>query len=160
MRMDNSSQITRPPLRPRGQALLDRFLGGLHGATLLIEVLVAIGLVALAAGALVGLGVSIWSAATNGHILTSVEFNVLIGRVLEVFILVELFRITIAYMNHENVVPTVLEAALVAVARKFVVFEASPRAFELALGLSALLLAVALAWWLLSRSNACDLPED
>ncbi len=55
--------------------------------------------------------------------LTTVQFNKLIGLVLEVFILVELFRIAVAYMKHENVIPTVLEAALVAVARKFVVFE-------------------------------------
>ena len=76
---------------------------------------------------------------------------------LQVFILVELFRIAIAYMKHENVIPTVLEAALVAVARKFVVFEGtSGLEYVLAaVGLSALLLAVAISWWLLTKSRAC-----
>ena len=138
---------------------MERFLKWLHYATLGIEVLVAIALVALAAGALVALGWEMFGIARGGVALTPAEFNQIIGTILEIFILVELFRIAISYMRHENVVPTVLEAALVAVARKFVVFEGQVNYLQSAVGLSALLLAVAISWWLLSRSNACDIVD-
>jgi uncharacterized membrane protein (DUF373 family) len=140
---------------------LDRFLIALHWAVLGIEVLVAIALTALAAGALISLGWEMWGMAITRAPLTHSEFTSVMGGVLQVFILVELFRIAIAYMKHENVIPTVLEAALVAVARKFVVFESSGAEYLVtALVLAALLLAVAIAWWLLSKSSACDLELD
>ena len=136
---------------------MDRFVKLLNIAILAIEVLVAIALVVLAAGAMVSLTYEMWHIAGNGPALTRAEFNLIIGTVLEVFILVELFRIAIAYMRHQNVIPTVLEAALVAVARKFVVFEGAESYLYTALGMSALLLAVALSWWLLNRTGACEL---
>ena len=136
---------------------MDRFLRALHFGILAIEVLVAVALTALAAGALFSLGLEMWGMAANGRPLTHTEFNVVVGGVLQVFILVELFRIAISYMKHENVIPTVLEAALVAVARKFVVFEGAPDYLQTAIGMSALLLAVALSWWLLNRSQACEI---
>ncbi|NTU70322.1 MAG: phosphate-starvation-inducible PsiE family protein [Coriobacteriia bacterium] len=138
---------------------MERFLKGMNWATLFIEVLVAVALVALAGGALLALGSEMYNFATSGTLLTPVEFTKIISTVLEIFILVELFRIAIAYMKHENVVPTVLEAALVAVARKFVVFEAGSNYLQTAIGLSALLLAVSVSWWMLSRSNACDIAD-
>ena len=138
---------------------MKRFQEVLNIAIVGIEVVVAIGLVVLAAGALVALGVEMFHLATSGGILTSSQFNKIIGTILEIFILVELFRIAMAYMRHENVIPTVLEAALVAVARKFVVFEGSENYLQTALGMSALLLAVAISWWALSRSQACELRE-
>ena len=140
--------------------MIKRFLKGLHWATVIIEVLVALALVALATLALVALAVGMFHVATNGIALTHPEFTEIIDTILEIFILVELFRIAIAYMRHENVVPTVLEAALVAVARKFVVFEASGDYLKSSIGLAALLLAVALSWWMLAKSNACDLVEE
>jgi uncharacterized membrane protein (DUF373 family) len=140
---------------------LDRFLVALHWAVLGIEVLVAIALTVLALGALISLGTEMWMMAVSRTPLTHNEFTNVMGGVLQVFILVELFRIAIAYMKHENVVPTVLEAALVAVARKFVVFESSGAEYLVtALGLAALLLAVAISWWLLAKSNACELDLD
>lgn len=138
---------------------MNRFLRGLNLAIIGIEVLVAVALTLLAAGALYALFVEIWSLASHGAIMTSVEFNRIISTILEVFILVELFRIAIAYMKHENVIPTVLEAALVAVARKFVVVEPGGNYMQTAFGMSALLLAVALSWWLLAKANACELAE-
>lgn len=138
---------------------MERYLKALHVATQIIEILVALALVALAGGALYALFYSIYADAMTGIVMSTEQFNILIGRVLEVFILVELFRIAMAYMRHQNVVPTVLEAALVAVARKFVVIEPTSALFQNALGLSALLLAVAISWWMLARSNACDLHE-
>jgi len=136
---------------------MDRFLRALHYAILAIEVLVAVALTALAAGALVSLAAEMWVMASTGRPLTHSEFNVVVGGVLQVFILVELFRIAISYMRHENVIPTVLEAALVAVARQFVVFEGADNYLQTAIGLSALLLAVALSWWLLNMGQACAL---
>jgi len=131
-----------------------RFIRVLHVAIDVIEVMVSLALVILAGAILVSLGFSLWGVTSNGFIITSAEFNQIIGIILEIFILVELYRIAIAYMRHENVIPTVLEAALVAVARKFVVLEASENFLFYALGLSSLLLAVALSWWMLARSNA------
>ena len=139
------------------KTIMDRFLRALHFAILGIEVLVALALTALAAGALVSLAIEMWAMASAGTPLTHSEFNIVVGGVLQVFILVELFRIAIAYMTHENVIPTVLEAALVAVARKFVVFEGVDNYLQTALGMSALLLAVAMSWWLLNRSKACEM---
>ncbi len=138
---------------------MKRYLHVLNMAIVGIEVVVAVALVALAAGALLALGIEMFHLASSGGILTTSQFNEIIGTILEIFILVELFRIAIAYMKHENVIPTVLEAALVAVARKFVVFESSENYLQTALGMSALLLAVAISWWMLSRSQACELRE-
>ncbi|HEY5539960.1 MAG TPA: phosphate-starvation-inducible PsiE family protein [Coriobacteriia bacterium] len=140
--------------------VMERFLTALHWAIIGIEVLVAVALTALAAGALASLAMEMWSAASTGHALTHPEFTSIMAEVLQVFILVELFRVTIAYMKHENVIPTVLEAALVAVARKFVVFESGSDALVTAAGLSALLLAVAISWWLLAKSNACRIETE
>lgn len=136
-----------------------QFIGWLNRAIIGIEVLVALALVALAVAALVALGLEMYEVAVGGIALTRTQFNAIISTVLEIFILVELFRIAIAYMRHENVIPTVLEAALVAIARKFVVFEGKTDYLQTALGMSALLLAVAVSWWLLARSNACELNE-
>ena len=138
---------------------MDRFLKSLNWATLIIEVLVAIALILLAGGALIALFVGMFAIARVGVALTPTEFNQIIGTVLEIFILIELFRIAIAYLRHENVVPTVLEAALVAVARKFVVFEGGNQYLQTAIGLSTLLLAVAVSWWLLSNPMRANQAE-
>ncbi len=150
-----SGTMRRMNTQPK--TLMDWFLRVLHFAILAIEVLVAVALTALAGGALISLAMEMWVMAGAGMPLTHSEFNVVVGGVLQVFILVELFRIAIAYMRHENVIPTVLEAALVAVARKFVVFEGVDNYLQTALGMSALLLAVALSWWLLNQSKACEM---
>jgi uncharacterized membrane protein (DUF373 family) len=136
---------------------MNRFLKVLHIATDVIEVAVSVGLVLLAVGMLASLANELWLVGTTGTDLNTAEFNRIVSIILEIFILVELFRIAIAYMKHENVIPTVLEAALVAVARKFVVFEGAENYLGTAIGLSALLLAVAVSWWLLARSRACEL---
>ena len=78
-----------------------------------------------------------------------------IDTVLIVFIVIELIRIAIAYMQHKNVIGTVLEAGLVAVVRKLVIFESSADMLPKALALSALILAVAVAWYLLRRVGLC-----
>lgn len=125
-----------------------------------IEVIVAAGLVVLSGLALIALGLDIYDVATGGLELTREEFTTVISTVLEVFILIELFRIAIAYMMHRNVIPTVMEAALVAVARKFVVFEPKEGILPSAAGLAALLLAIAISWWLLKEADACELDAS
>lgn len=145
--------------KPKSKAM-DKFVEILHWGIIGIEVLVAVALTALALGALASLGIQMWLAATAGTPLTHGEFTAVLAEVLQVFILVELFRVTIAYMKHENVIPTVLEAALVAVARKFIVFEGAANYLATAAGMAVLLLAVAIAWWLLTKSNACAMDLD
>jgi uncharacterized membrane protein (DUF373 family) len=134
----------------------NRVIKWLHWAIVGIEVLVALALVALAVMTLFALFYELLHISRSGIVLVTAEFNQIISTVLEVFILVELFRIAVAYMRHEHVIPTVLEAALVAVARKFVVLEPGKDFIQLALGLSALLLAVAISWWLISHSGALE----
>lgn len=138
---------------------MSRFVDWMHKATAVIEVLVALALVAIAAGAVASLAYALVHSAGGEPLFSALEFNTLIDHVLEVFIVIELFRITIAYMTHVNVVPTVLEAALVAIARKFVVVEPSRDFFLTALGLSALLLSVALTWWLLNRARVGETAQ-
>ena len=79
-----------------------------------------------------------------------------IDTVLIVFIVIELIRIAIAYMQHENVIGTVLEAGLVAVVRKLVIFESGPDMLEKAIALAVLILAVGITWYLLHKRQPCD----
>jgi uncharacterized membrane protein (DUF373 family) len=131
-------------------------LKGLNKAVYAIEVAVAFALVIMTVLAVVTLGVELFTTITGMHLMMSAQFTRLISTILEVFILIELFRIAVAYMTHQNVLPTVFEAALIAVARKFVVFEIADQTLQSALALSALLLSVAVSWWLLARTNACE----
>lgn len=134
------------------EKLLNRFVFAL-------EIIVSAGLVAVAALLVVTFGMQLLEAATSGVQFGREQFTTVISTALEVFIVIELFRIALAYMKHENVVPTVFEAALVAVTRKFVVFEPKGDYMQSAFGLASLLLAIAVAWWLLKRSAALDVSE-
>jgi uncharacterized membrane protein (DUF373 family) len=131
-------------------------LKALNKAVYVIEVLVACALVIMTIMAVVTLSVELFNVIVGNHILLSADFLRLISIILEIFILIELFRIAVAYMTHQNVLPTVFEAALIAVARKFVVFEIANQTLQSALALTVLLLAVAISWWLLARIDACE----
>jgi uncharacterized membrane protein (DUF373 family) len=131
-------------------------LKALNKAVYVIEVIVACALVLMTVLAVIALGYELFNVITGQHILLSADFIKLISTILEIFILIELFRIAVAYMTHQNVLPTVFEAALIAVARKFVVFEIANQTLQSALALAVLLLAVAVSWWLLARINACE----
>lgn len=119
-----------------------------------IEIIVAAVLVLLSGLLLFSLISNSLSYIGFGTTFGRTEFLAMISIVLEVFILVELFRIAIAYMNHDNVVPTVLEAALVAVARKIVILEPKGDMLTYSLSLAILLFAVAISWFLLARSQS------
>lgn len=121
----------------------------------LIEFLVAGILVVLAAMSLYALCATVVGILGGGHLFERELFIKTVSIVLEVFILVELFRIALAYMHHKNVVSTVLEAALVAIARKFVMFEptSGQESLMIAVALALLLSTVAVSWYLLVRSK-------
>lgn len=129
----------------------------LNTIAFVIELIVSVALVVLSVLALYSVGAEIVRAVAGDVALSRDEFTTVISTVLEVFILVELIRIAVAYMMHRNVIPTVMEAALVAVARKFVIFEPKDGILPSAAGLAALLLAIALSWWLLKQSNVCEI---
>lgn len=79
-----------------------------------------------------------------------------IDTVLVVFVVIELIRIALAYMHHHDVVGTVLEAGLVAVVRKLVIFESTgPGVLEKAVALALLILAVGVTWYLLRKARLC-----
>jgi uncharacterized membrane protein (DUF373 family) len=124
-----------------------------------LEIAVSAALVVIAALLVITLAVELSGIVTGGFTLDRTEFTRIISTALEVFIVIELFRIALAYMKHTNVIPTVFEAALVAVARKFVVFEPKEDYLQTALGLAALLLAIGVSWWLLKKSNVCELND-
>jgi uncharacterized membrane protein (DUF373 family) len=132
----------------------------LNKFVLALEIAVSAALVVIAGLLVVTLAVELLAIMTGGFTIDRTEFTFIISTALEVFIVIELFRIALAYMNHRNVIPTVLEAALVAVARKFVVFEPKDAFLESALGLSALLLAIAVSWWLLKRADVMHNGEQ
>ena len=125
-----------------------------------VEFIVAVILVVLTGIALVTVAAEIYSVLMGGLLLPREEFVQIISTILEVFILVELFRIALAYMAHRNVLPTVLEAALVAVARKIVIFEPKGDVLGYAAALAALLLAISIAWYLLAKSHAIGPCDD
>lgn len=78
-----------------------------------------------------------------------------IDTVLVVFIVIELIRIAMSYMNHQDVVGTVLEAGLVAVVRKLVIFESGDDVLPKAAALGILILSVGITWFLLRKAQLC-----
>ncbi len=131
--------------------LLDR-------ATLYIEGAVAGLLVILAALGVVDIVIKMYEVTLAEGFMTPEGITRTIDTVLVVFIVIELIRIAVAYMQHKNVVGTVLEAGLVAVVRKLVVFESTEKVLEKAGALAVLILAVGITWYLLRRTEK-DPPD-
>jgi uncharacterized membrane protein (DUF373 family) len=123
------------------------------------EGVVTVLLVALLALAIVGLMVDVASALLDHHILEIATLIRLIDHVLVVFVFVELIAIAFAYLAGLGIVATVLEATLVAVARKIIAFEPGEHALERGLALALLLLAVSAGWFLLSRLRGAAGPD-
>jgi uncharacterized membrane protein (DUF373 family) len=82
--------------------------------------------------------------------------NGVIKAVLDTFIIIELFRITIAYVRHHEVVPTVLETALVVAAREIVVIEAGANNPLAAAAVGGTLLAIGITSFLLTRAKRAE----
>ena len=128
--------------------LLDRVV-------LYIEGTVTVLLVVLAALGVVDIVIKMLEVTHADGFMTPDGITRTIDTVLVVFIVIELIRIAMAYMNHQDVVGTVLEAGLVAVVRKLVIFESGPDILPKALALSALILAVGVTWYLLRKAKLC-----
>jgi uncharacterized membrane protein (DUF373 family) len=116
-------------------------------------------LVVLILLAVIGLGVETFRAIEGHGYLEGEELLVLVESVLSIFVLIELFSIAIAYMRGKSVVRTVLEASLVAVARKLVAFEPREQALGKGAALAALFLAISTGWFLLARIGIGAEPE-
>jgi uncharacterized membrane protein (DUF373 family) len=113
-------------------------------------------LVVLAALGVVDIVIKMLEVTRADGFMTPDGITRTIDTVLVVFIVIELIRIALAYMQHKNVIGTVLEAGLVAVVRKLVIFESTDQMLEKALALAVLILAVGITWYLLRRGQLCD----
>ncbi len=120
---------------------------------LALELFVSAALIVVAIMLVVALGFDVLGEATDGLGFDRESFTLLISRVLEVFIVIELFRVALAYITHRNVIPIVFEAALVALARKLIVFEPQGDVLASSLGLAVLLLALGISWWLVGNAG-------
>lgn len=133
--------------------LLDR-------VTWYVEAILAGLLVILAVLGVVDVVIAMIEVARLDGFMTPEGITQVIDTVLIVFIVIELIRIAVAYMNHQNVVGTVLEAGLVAVVRKLVVFEFADKALEKAAAIAILVLALGITWYLLRRVLPADTAPD
>lgn len=125
-------------------------------AVMWIEGFVAATLVVLAAWGGVSLIASLVGLFSAGPAFDLERYIGVLDVALVIFIIVELFRIAVAYLRHEEVISTVLEAALVAVARKLVTFDTHVAAGDVlmkAAGLAILLLAVGATWYALGKRD-------
>lgn len=131
----------------------------LHNAVDWLERAIAALLVIIAVLGSVDLVVELYNAVSDKGYLTPETILRVLDSVLVVFIVIELFNIAVAYMSRRNVVTTVMEAGLVAVVRKLVIFESTGDALYVLMkagALSVLIVAIGLTWFLLRRSDACE----
>lgn len=131
----------------------------MHVAVDWLERAIAFLLVVIAALGAVDLVVEMFNAVSDKGYLTPDSILRVLDSVLVVFIVIELFNIALAYMKRKNVIATVMEAGLVAVVRKLVIFETTGDAQYIlmkAIALSVLILSIGLTWYLLRRSGVCE----
>jgi uncharacterized membrane protein (DUF373 family) len=85
----------------------------------------------------------------------------IVDHILAVFILIELLAIAIAYVRRRDTVRRIFEAMLVALARKLISLDLAALSLEKVAGLSLLLVAVGLAWFLFRtrRDGASQAPR-
>lgn len=127
------------------------YIDRLNRVVVYIEGAVTVLLVILAALGVVDIVLKMLEVTRADGFMTPEGIIRTIDTVLIVFIVIELIRIAVAYMQHKNVIGVVLEAGLVAVVRKLVIFETGPDMLEKALALSVLILSVGITWYLLKR---------
>ena len=131
----------------------------LERAVTFVELAIALLLVMLAILGLGYLGLLLLSLFKTHIFLKPQEIHALLDTALVLFLVIELFRIALAYIADRRVLVTVIEAAFVAVARKVVLFDF--KEYDGATGLfAALSLAVLLAGlagvYLVIRSKDAD----
>lgn len=123
-------------------------------AIAILERVLALVLLLLIVFALIGLCLDAARRLWGHGYLTMEDLLHVIEHVLTLFILIELFSIAMAYLESRQVLRTVLEASLVAVARKLIAFEPTDASLAKGTVLAALFIAVSLAWWLLRKARA------
>ena len=132
----------------RLSALFDRLIVYIEGVVVaLLTVLAVLGVVDIV--------IKMLEVTAADGFVTPEGITRTIDTVLVVFIVIELIRIALAYMNHQDVVGTVLEAGLVAVVRKLVIFESGDNVLPKAAALGILILAVGITWYLLRKARLC-----
>lgn len=127
----------------------------LHRVIYYLEIAVAAVLVILALTATAALVWDFIDVVRTDPLIGPEPLLRLLDAVLVIFIIIELFNIALAYIQRREVIPTVMEAALVAVARKLVVLEAGDMTLEKSAALALLVASVGVTWWLLRRAGAC-----
>lgn len=131
----------------------------MHKVVDVLERAIAVLLVIMAALGIVDLVVEMITAVTKTGFLTPEAILRVLDSVLIVFIVLELFSIALAYLLRKNVIGTVMEAGLVAVVRKLVIFETSGDAGGVLMkgaALALLIIAIGVTWFLLRRSGVCQ----
>jgi uncharacterized membrane protein (DUF373 family) len=135
----------------------------MHALVQLLERVLIVLLLLMAALAIVEVGFELYTAATGpGFLPPDAVLNVL-DAVLVVFIIIELVNTAFAYIERRNVVGTVLEAGLVAVVRKLIIFDTDATASYVLMkgaGLAVLILAIGVTWYLLRRSSTTLLQPN
>lgn len=105
--------------------ITERLMGG-------VEIVAAYGLVFLFAVGVFDLGLTIGDLILSGAITDTNEVVALVDTVLLLFILVEVYRTVVAYTREESVLRIVIVTAVIAVARRIIVYKpadyASPEA--------------------------------
>jgi uncharacterized membrane protein (DUF373 family) len=86
--------------------------------------------------------------------LDAPDITAMISDLMLAFIAIELLRIARAYLNRTNVLPTVIEAGLVALIRQVVLYHPKDHILAVAGGLALLILSLGLLWFLLARVGA------
>jgi uncharacterized membrane protein (DUF373 family) len=130
------------------QGWAERFTRFIEDAVVVAEVIIAgimVILVFLGVGYLL---ISLFNSFSSGFVFDHNALIKLLDIALIVFIIIELFRITLAYITGQHVMPTVIEAAFVAVGRKIVLYEYKVDGLNGALALAALLAVIAAAHYI------------
>lgn len=125
----------------------------IEDVVVLSEILIAVILAILVLLGVVYLISSLWNALGEGVLINSKRLIELLDIALIVFISIELFRITLAYITGQHVLPTVVEAAFVAIGRKIVLYEYKVEGIYGALALAALLIGVTAAHFFTNKNE-------
>lgn len=125
----------------------------LHSALHWIGIIAAALLFVLA---ILALGTFLWelrATLISGEPFRLDQISGPLDSIMVIFIIIELLKISIAYVRDERIIPTVFETALVAILRKVVVLGANVITLEKAIGLTLVLVGVGVTWFLVSRSE-------
>lgn len=112
------------------------------------EILIAVVMLVIIFLGLGYLLVDLFKASSTGILLDQHEILALLDITLVLFIVVELFRITMAYLRGERVLATVMEAAFVAVGRKVILYDFKAQGIYGAIALTVLLAVLIAAHYL------------